>query len=1045
MAGIGFELKKLFRDRGLLSHMKAYGYSSMTTVGPMVLCVSMIVAMQWLMTAKGAPFLERELFMATVVYCFIFSVLLTGGVSMLLTRFTADMMYQKKHEYLLSSFYGAAAVCLPIGALCAVLFLSRVPAGPGYKLATFVFFSELIVIWLQSVFLSALKDYKRIARNFLYGVAIAVVGSWLLLSFTKQANATAVLTMIDAGFFVVALLSGRHLEKAMPPRSSRLYFSFLAYFRKYPALFWIGTFFYAGVYVHSFVYWSGPSGVRVAEAYVISPFYDTPVFYAYLTVVPTLVTFVVSMETAFYEKYREYYALILNGGTYQEIARAKQTMQHTLMQQISFVMEVQLIATVVSIALGIKLLPAIAFSMEQIDTFIILVLGYYLFINAFIVMLLMLYFDDRKGALAISGLFVLLNASLSYWTMQTESHGLGMVLASFGALALALTRLVTYVRNIDYYTYCDQPLGLSAGESGPSFKLPFRGRKGGKTAATAAMLLVLAGLLSACSDEDPQAQPPADAPPVVQEASSTASERFVEDKRLYERDDDTSVLGLYLTILPGQTDEKQPLDWYRLNRLQEWMEEGDLKIIMQEGPADGSGVAPGTFGYGTTEANAKISLRGNTARYAPQRSYKIRLNEQAGLWRDQRVLNLNKHYFDASRVRNKLSYDLFETLPDIASLRTQFVRLFVKDLSAGGGGNQPFVDYGLYTHIENPNKQFLKNHWLDPNGQLYKAEMFEFFRYPESLKSQSDPGYDKQAFERVLEIQGREDHDKLLAMLDDVNNRAIPINDVIAEHFDLDNYLTWLAANILMDNMDTDAHNYLLYSPLNSNKWYFVPWDYDGGWELQRGLSSISPYSSGISNYWGNVLHNRFLHSEANVRLLRNKIDELHKTINNESVAKRLAAYKPVLEQFLTRAPDKNFWTIQKNKLDDELKVIAETPSRSIARFEEDLQKPKPIFLGDVRKNEKGQHVFTWDHSFDLQGDELFYDWSIAKDPLFTSGVENRNGLTSTQTLVDGLKPGTYYWKVVVRDQKGNSQISFDHYEDEEENHYFGIRQIKVE
>ncbi|GIQ65771.1 hypothetical protein PACILC2_43390 [Paenibacillus cisolokensis] len=247
------------------------------------------------------------------------------------------------------------------------------------------------------------------------------------------------------------------------------------------------------------------------------------------------------------------------------------------------------------------------------------------------------------------------------------------------------------------------------------------------------------------------------------------------------------------------------------------MEEGDLNIMMQEGASDGSGPAEGRFGYGETEANAKISIRGNTARYAPQRSYKIRLNKQAGLWRDQRTLNLNKHYDDPSRIRNKLSYDIFETLPDIASLRTQFVHLYVKDLTDKNGAAAGFADYGLYTHVEQPNKMFLKNHWLDPNGQLYKAVMFEFFRYPESLKSQSDPDYDKAAFEQVLEIEGREDHDKLLAMLDDVNDMSIPIRDVIDRHFDLDNYLTWLAANILMDNMDTDAQNYLLYSPLNSD------------------------------------------------------------------------------------------------------------------------------------------------------------------------------------------------------------------------------------
>jgi len=1044
MAGIGFELRKLFRDQGLLSSIRAYGYSSLTTVGPMVLCISMIILMQRLMASTGAAYLEQELFLATVVYCFIFSVLITGGLSLLLTRFIADMMFEKKYEHMLSSFYGAAAVCLPLGAVCAWLFLRGVTAGFGYKAAAFLFFSELIIIWLQTVHLSALKDYKRIVRNFLYGVAIAVLGSWLVLALTPFKSATAVLTMMAIGFFVIVLLSARHFEEMFPPKSSRLYFRFLGYFRKYPALFGIGTFFYSGVYIHSFVYWFGPYSARVADQYAISPFYDLPVFYAYLTIVPTLVAFVVSMETSFYEKYRDYYDKILNGGTFNEVKRAKQAMQQTLMQEISFIMELQLLFTVISIALGIKLLPMIGFSMVQLDTFMTLVLGYFLFITAFIVMLLMLYFDDRKGALVISGLFVVLNAGMTYWTMSSENHGLGLFLAAFVTLVLALARLVAYVRNIDYYTFCARPSASTSKTSGPGFgtKPPFWKQGGGKAAATAVSVLVLSVVLAACSEEG--GEPGKTAAPGVSVVPAMSGERFIDDKRLYERDEDTSVIPLYLTILPEDKNAAKPLSWYQLNRITDRMEEGELKMIFQEGAPDGSGPVQGAFGYGTTEANAKISIRGKTARYAPQRSYKVRLNNQAGLWRDQRILNLNKHYYDPSRIRNKFSYDILETLPDIASLRTQFVRLYVKDLSEPGKANPSFVDYGLYTHVENPNEMFLKNHWLDPNGQLYKAVMFEFFRYSDALKSQSDPGYNKEAFEKVLEIQGREDHDKLLKMLDDVNNMAIPIQDVIAKHFDLDNYLTWLAANILMDNMDTDAQNYLIYSPLNSDKWYFVPWDYDGAWELQRGLNSISEYANGISNYWGNVLHSRFFRSEANVRLLENKIHELHKSINNESVAAMLEPYRSVVEPYLRRSPDKDFWTIQANKMDAEFKRITETPSRSIARFQEDLQKPKPIFLGDMVQN--GQQLsFTWDHSFDLQGDDLFYDWSVAKDPAFTQIVGQQSNLTTTKLTIDKPKPGTYYWKVIVRDKNGNKQVAFDSYEDEKGDPYYGIRQIKVE
>src|SRR5690606_33747335 len=178
----------------------------------------------------------------------------------------------------------------------------------------------------------------------------------------------------------------------------------------------------------------------------------------------------------------------------------------------------------------------------------------------------------------------------------------------------------------------------------------------------------------------------------------------------------------------------------------------------------------------------------------------------------QQRLNLNKHIDDMSRIRNKLSFDLMETIPDTTSLRTQFVQLYVKDLS-NGEKDAPYQDYGLYTHVEQPNKKFLKAHMLDPNGYLYKTKFFEFFRYPDQVKSTSDSNYDVTKFEEIFEIEGREEHDKLIEMLDAVNDYSIPIDETVEKYFDVDNFLTWTAMNILMDNMDTNSQNYFLYSP----------------------------------------------------------------------------------------------------------------------------------------------------------------------------------------------------------------------------------------
>ncbi|MFC5469427.1 exopolysaccharide Pel transporter PelG [Cohnella suwonensis] len=1030
MAGVGFELKKLFREHGLLQSAKAYVYSSITTVGPMVLCVLLVSVMQGIMLSNHVSYSERELFLTTIVYGFIFSVLLTGGLSMLLTRFIADRIYEKKYEHLLSSYYGAVAVLLPAGALTAWLFLRHVTAGTGYKWAAYFFFIELVVVWIQSVHLSALKDYGRIVRNFAVSVLIAVAGAWLVLRYTDYDSTTAALVMIDVGFFLVIVLTTRHFEQFFRYKDSRLYFLFFSYIRKYPSLLLIGTFFYAGVYIHSFVYWFGSKGMAVAGAYRISPFFDLPVFYAYLTVVPTLVTFVVSVETAFYAKFRDYYTRILNGGTYQDISRARKEMQRVLMQEVGFIMEVQLLFTIVSLALGIKLLPLIGFTMEQLDTFRILVLGYFLFIVAFVVMLLLLYYDDRKGVLTLSAAMVVLNTAFSWWTMDKDYDGFGLFMASFIILMVSLGRLLFYVRSIDYYTFCSQPM------IPPVEKQRFWRQLRKKSSALAA-LLVMVMLLGACATETAEKDSTAE----VVAPAVTATDQFVEDKRIYERDDDLSVRTLYVTVLPDDSDGETPETWYNMNRLRERTEEKELPVIFQEGTAEGKGPASGMFGFDETTYNGKIGLRGNSTRFLDQRSYSIKLTDRAGLWRDQRSINLIKSATDPTRIRHKLSYDIFETLPDIGSLRTQFVHLYVKDLSEGS--QKEYEDYGLFTQVEQPNKNYLKNHWMDSNGQLYKAISFEFYRYPDELKPETDPFYDKTTFESRLEIKGREEHDKLLKMLDDVNDLSMTIDEVIEKHFDLDNYLTWLAANILMDNMDTISQNYFLYSPLNSEKFYFLPWDYDGGWEIER-EEGVSRFNSGISNYWSVILHNRFLRSEKNVELLKDKIDQMYSKYINGSIAAKVDAYRVVVEPFMRRAPDRNFLPVSISQLDNQFKLLSEVPKRSIERFMEDLQKPKPIFLGDVKQN-GNTLTFNWDASFDIQGDDLSYDWILSKNPDFTQVIKELKGLKVTSIEVKDIPKGSYYWRVITRDSQGHSQLPFDQeYDDDGKSHY-GMRKIKVE
>ncbi len=299
---------------------------------------------------------------------------------------------------------------------------------------------------------------------------------------------------------------------------------------------------------------------------------------------------------------------------------------------------------------------------------------------------------------------------------------------------------------------------------------------------------------------------------------------------LYSAYDSTDPVCFYVTVTGGNaadgTDHTlEEVNSYLNLQGMTGVEKIKTEIILQVG--DEEGPREGEFGFGALSGNATMNVRGRTSTGYPQKSYRISLFDGAGLWRGQKAIALNKHPADVTRIRNMLYFRLLEDVPSIPSLRTQFVHLWVRDLTAEDPVDE-FVDYGLFTQVELPNNRYLRNHGLSVNGNLYKANMCEMYRYPDNLKLAADPGYDPDLFGEVLEPKTGDDHAKLLRMLDAVNDYSLPAEELLGKYFDEDNLTSYLAFNLLMGNPDSNAQNYLLYSPIDSERWYYLCWDGDG-------------------------------------------------------------------------------------------------------------------------------------------------------------------------------------------------------------------------
>jgi uncharacterized membrane protein len=459
MAGIGFELKKLFDRRSAIGYFRAYTYTMFITASPFILLTGMVLVIQLLFSLFDVSHFTKQLYIASVVYPFIFSHIISSGFAMLITRYVADQLYSKNYSEIIPSLYGTIAVALGIGSIPAIAFFWNAPLAFELKVVTYIFYMELIVIWIQGVYLTALKDYKKIIHSYAGGAILAVLLAFAVLKTGVLPPLFGAMLAMNIGVLLIAAMLMINIKKFFA-ESSYKNFLFLRYFESHFNLFWISLFYAVSLYIPNIIIWNGPLAVRLADTYVYAPIYDIATFYAFLSILPVMVIFVVSTELHFYQKYSTYFMYITEKGNFKEIEDARRDLLHVMWSEIRNIVEFQLAFTFVALALGNYLLPRIGLTYASINMYNLIVLGAYSTGILQVIITILLYIEDRKGALWISAFFLLANASFNLIGLGfgENTYGFGFFLAAFLSLVISLGRLVYYSNRIDYFVFCSRPV-----------------------------------------------------------------------------------------------------------------------------------------------------------------------------------------------------------------------------------------------------------------------------------------------------------------------------------------------------------------------------------------------------------------------------------------------------------------------------------------------------------------------------------------------------------------------------------------------------------
>lgn len=305
MAGIGFELKKVFRGGGVFAVLRGYSLTAVVTEGPMVLMIVLLFTLQRLLADSGAAYRVREQFLFFMTYAMIFSLILADTVLLFFDRFISDCIYGRRLEDVLPAFCGLVFFLLLAGAPAAAIYLHTLPVSGSVRMAAGLLFCVLLILWVQMSCLSAVKRYGYLLLGFVAGTVTALVLAWAFLRGGMDPLAAA-LWGTALGFLVLLFLYMGQLLACYPAGSWNLLVFFPA-LQRYPGLLLTGLLLGLGLYGHNFVFWASDARVRVFPTGVCCARYDVPAFFATLTILPMLVQFVVGLETRFARRHRAYF------------------------------------------------------------------------------------------------------------------------------------------------------------------------------------------------------------------------------------------------------------------------------------------------------------------------------------------------------------------------------------------------------------------------------------------------------------------------------------------------------------------------------------------------------------------------------------------------------------------------------------------------------------------------------------------------------------------------------------------------------------------
>ncbi|MBD3792799.1 MAG: exopolysaccharide Pel transporter PelG [Campylobacterales bacterium] len=463
MAGIGFELKKILREQTLTSVIKTFGYSAALSSGPWV--ISMIIILGIGLTNIYLSTLEDHdniLLQASVSYvsALALSSIITGFIQLPFTRFVADRLYEKRSYLILPNFFGTLMVTVVVSFMI-VLPLSLWLFDTQSHLFILLYIALFIVlscVWIANILAASLKLYRYILLFYLIGYGTVYLTALVM----KDYGVIGLLFSFLLGNSLLFILLFFGIIYHYPSNNphNRRFIRFDIYQERYGKFYWklgwSGMGYNLAIWIDKVIFWYSPIvGYAVIDHLHASMVYDFPIFLAYLSIIPGMAVFFYRLEADFATVCEKFYNALTHHGTLEQILYYKNRMIQAVQRSIKEVLFVQGMFNILLFLSAETIFELLQIPKLYMPLFYINVIGVQLQLGFMSILAYLYYIDRQKEALFYTILFVLLNALLTWVSVQLGPYfyGYGFSVTLLILFVSSIYTLNKILQEIDYQTF----------------------------------------------------------------------------------------------------------------------------------------------------------------------------------------------------------------------------------------------------------------------------------------------------------------------------------------------------------------------------------------------------------------------------------------------------------------------------------------------------------------------------------------------------------------------------------------------------------------